>query len=128
MKTIAAILLFSIYSLSTFGIALKGFYCCGKLKSVTVTLADEGKNKCNKNNNEKGCCKTKYQFYKVKDNHITAAELTTPIKYNTDNLIFYSFYPYVSFPLQEIDIINASHAPPLYSGVSLYISNCIFRI
>ena len=44
MKKAAVILLISIYTLSTFGFCLKEFYCCGKLKSITVILHMKIKN------------------------------------------------------------------------------------
>jgi hypothetical protein len=36
VKKITIILLVHIYSLSTLGLSLKGFYCCGKLKTGQV--------------------------------------------------------------------------------------------
>ncbi len=124
MKKVFIILLVCIYSFSTFGVGLKGFYCCGKLKSVNVKLVEEGKEK----GNSKNCCKTKYQYFKVKDNHFATAELTVPVKYYTDLVSFNPSYQYISFLPQQVDILNHSHAPPLYKGVPIYLSNCVFRI
>ncbi len=128
MKKVAVILLISIYSLSTFGVSLKGFYCCGKLKSVTVALADEGKNNCNKGSNEKGCCKTKYQFFKVKDNHIATAELTAPVKCFNAPVSFNSFYQPLLFVTKHVETINSSNSPPLHQGIPLFIFNCVFKV
>ena len=128
MKKLTAILLITIYSLSSFGISLKHFYCCGKLKSVTISLSHGGNAKCNKGNSESGCCKTKYQFFKVKDNHFATAQCTAPLKYQVDLITFYSYSQTTSFLPNEDAIINSNHAPPLISGVPLYISNCIFTV
>lgn len=127
MKKIVLILLISIYSLSTFGVSLKEFYCCGKLKSVTVTLADDSKDKCGKGDNKDGCCKTKYQFFKVKDKHIATGELATLAKHFTVNVSFTPGYQSLLLP-RQVAVINGSHAPPLYTGVPIYISNCVFRV
>lgn len=124
MKNVSIILLVCIYSLSTFGFGLKGFYCCGKLESVSVKFVEEVKDK----GNNKDCCKTKYQYFKIKDNHVATAELTAPAKYYTDLVSFNPSYEYISFLPQQVKILNSSHAPPLYKGVPIYLSNCVFRI
>ncbi len=41
MKKLAAISLICIYGLATMGFSLKEFYCCGKLKTISVTLAKD---------------------------------------------------------------------------------------
>lgn len=110
--------------MSTFGLGLKGLYCCGKLESVTVKFVEEGKDKTN----SKDCCKTKYQYFKVKDNHVATAELTVPVKYYTDLVSYNSSYQYISFLPQQVDVLNGIHVPSLYTGVPIYLSNRVFRI
>lgn len=127
MKKIVLILLICIYSLSTLGVSLKEFYCCGKLKSVTVALADDGKDKCGKGDNKGGCCKTKYQFFKVSDKHLTTSKITTPLKFYADIVSFNPISQSIFLPQQAV-IINGSHAPPLHRGVPAYISNCVFKV
>ncbi len=51
---------------------------------VSVAIADDAKDKCGKGNTKDGCCKTKYQYFKVKDSHLVTADLTTPEKLFTD--------------------------------------------
>src|SRR5712671_2111887 len=80
MKKTALLLLICIYSLSTFGVSLKEFYCCGKLKSVALTLREYEKQKCKSDDNS-GCCKTKFQFYKINDKHFAADILSSPVKH-----------------------------------------------
>jgi hypothetical protein len=63
MKRTALIFLLFMYASSTTGISVEGFYCCEKLKSVKVRLADYGKDK-------EGCCKLKYQTLKIRDTHL----------------------------------------------------------
>ncbi|MEJ7768459.1 MAG: hypothetical protein WKF89_11655 [Chitinophagaceae bacterium] len=127
MKKIVLILLICSYSLATMGFSLKEFYCCGKLKSVTVELTPNKKQTCNKGDGS-GCCDNKYQFYKVKDNHLSGKAVDIPLKYFTDLDLFTSVIQSISFSIQEIDVMNGSHAPPLYTGVPIYLSNCVFRI
>ena len=127
MKKIAAILLVLIYSMSTFGVSLKEFYCCGKLKSVSITFADTRKGKCNEAAKEEGCCKTKYQYFKVKDNHLTTTHATAPLKYYTD--LYFSAASFQSISFTHVTgETNLSHAPPLHQAVPVYIAKCVFRI
>lgn len=128
MKIFAIIFLLGAYSLSTFGVSLKGFYCCGKLSSVSVSLTNEGKDKCDKGNNEKGCCKTKYQFFKVKDNHFATAELTVPVKCSTEVISFNTIPSAIAFVSHKVETINSSNSPPLLQGIPLFIFNCAFRV
>ena len=115
--------------MATFGVSLKQFYCCGKLKSVTFSvIAEDGKEKCVFGDKE-GCCKTKYHSFKVKDKHFsTEAFKTPPATYGTHLAAFIPAWQSLSFFPNQVVIINGSHAPPLYSGVPAYISICVFRI
>ncbi len=111
------------------GFSLKEFYCCGKLKSISLTIADDGKAKCkNGDSNIDGCCKNKFQSFKVKDNHLASAHVATPLNSFSDLHTITPSYQSISFATQEIDVINGSHAPPVHAGVPIYISNCVFRI
>ncbi len=128
MKKAGLILLIMIYSISTFGVTLKEFYCCGKLKTVTVTLADSEKVKCNGGDEDSGCCKTKFHQFKVKDTHIASAEVMAPQGFVTDiHTVLASLLPEVLMTT-EINAINGCHSPPLYSSAPLYLQNRVFRI
>lgn len=128
MKKAALILLICVYSFATMGFSIKQFYCCGKLKSVSVSLSSNEKTKCSKGDNKDGCCKTKYQYFKLNDTHLPTAHVASPISFHTDLCLSYiSLQPFVMVAKDE-DVINGSHAPPLHAGVPIYISNCVFRI
>ena len=128
MKRTAVILLVTLYSLSTFGVNLKEFYCCGKLKSVSLALSAEKTNKCSKGENDEACCKTKYQYFKVKDNHFASSHIAAPLNYFSDLHTTSAFYQFATLATQKIGVINGCHAPPLHSSVPIYISHCVFRI
>lgn len=124
MKKILLILLICAYALSTMGVGLGEFYCCGKLKDKFISLADTNKKECTK----EGCCKTKYQFFKVKDNHLASADIHLPAKHFTVLYFYAPAYTPVSF-VQQTAPAHRSHAPPQYDdNKPLYLSNCIFRI
>lgn len=128
MKKITLILLISIYAFSTFGLSLKEFYCCGKLKSIAVSVTYRGNDKWSKTGCNDGCCKTKYQYVKIKDNHLATGEVTIPVNYFSDLFSENLSFQRLSFISPQVNIINGCHAPPLHSGVPVYISNCVFRI
>ena len=114
--------------MSSFGVAFKEFYCCGKLKTISVILADAGKDQADKSTGKDECCKTKFQFFKVKDKHIAAEKATAPLNLYTTLPPTIPVIPSAPFVAQHIDFINGSHAPPLHTGVPIYISNRVFRI
>lgn len=128
MKKAVLILLICIYSLATMGFSLKQFYCCGKLKTTTISLTPNAEHKCAKGNEKSGCCDNKYQFFKVKDNHITADQVTSPAKHFVDLHLYTPSFEDISFASQKPTLAYRSNAPPLHSDVPIYITNCVFRI
>jgi hypothetical protein len=129
MKKIALIFLICLYSLSTFGIGIKQFYCCGKLKSTDITfIQQESKGKCGKGDEKSGCCQTRYKSLKVKDSHIVAGDISMPVKHFTDLHLFTPSFITMALVNQPMAITNTSHDPPLHQGISIYILHCVYRI
>lgn len=127
MKKVAFILLLCIYATATMGFSLKEFYCCGKLKSVTLTLTAAEKNNstdtCSKNN----CCQNKFHFHKVKDNHVAA---TVSIDF-FDSLLYIARHNYCNDISPYSSVIYEAeniHSPPPLTGEAVYITNCVFLI
>jgi len=120
MKKIAIIFLVFIYAFSVAGVAVKADYCCSHLKSVKLVLADGAKDK-------DGCCKVKYQSFKVKDAHAATSISVIPAHH-------YTYIQNLNYFFREditgVETIHAKyiHDPPLLSSIPRYISNCIFRI
>lgn len=128
MKKAAIILLICVYSLATMGFSLKQFYCCGKLKSITFSLPHQAKDKCAKGNDKSGCCDSKFQFFKVKDNHISAGQADFPVKHFVDLHLYTPSFQDIFFISQKTTIACRSNAPPLHQSVPIYIYNCVFRV
>jgi hypothetical protein len=111
------------------GFSLKEFYCCGKLKSISVAFANDGKASCkNGDSQSDNCCKNKFQYFKVKDNHVTAAHISVPGIYSISSDNYFASFEHIDFTSQTAAIAYNSHAPPLYVGVPVYISHCVFLI
>ena len=128
MKKIALIFLLSIYTLSVLGVGVRQFYCCGKLKSTSITVVQEAKEKCSKSDAMKGCCKTKFQNFKVKDSHVSTDGFTGFVKHFTDLHLFTPSFKIIT-PVNELIVVaNTSDAPPPNHGVAIYILHCVYRI
>ena len=108
------------------GFSIKQFYCCGRVKSVSVTIIQHLQEN-DKGYDKSGCCKTKFQFFKVGENHFASNFLISPDKYFTYLLSLPSYLKIISLPICKAETTNKNHAPPLYS-VPAYIFNCVFRI
>lgn len=128
MKKIALILLICVYTLSSFGIGVRQFYCCGKLKTTTISFIQEAKEKCIKGDENNGCCKTKFKSFKITDNQISADKITNTVKHFTYLHLFTPSIEVTALSNELLDIANASHAPPANHGVPVYLFNCNFRI
>lgn len=129
MKKVSAILLFTIYSLTTLGIGIRQFYCCGKLKSTSITLVQDAKEKCTNSNAMKGCCKTQFKSVKAKDSHVAADAITVLVKHFTDWHTTTPSYEINVSVYEPLVVANTSNAPPpKLHGVATYILNCTYRI
>jgi hypothetical protein len=122
MKRLSLILLTVIYLLSSVGIGINRFYCCGKLASVTLTYAKA--DHTDKNN----CCKNISKSFKVKDSHINGAYFALndllPVMLPALNN-WNSVPPVIE---QAAAIGYQSHAPPGSPATPIYTLNCTYRI
>jgi len=129
MKKFTIISLICVYALATMGFTLKEFYCCGKFQSVSLSLAASENNKCEKGSNDNDrCCKNKFQYFKVKDNHVISAQLSLPINLFAGLHLYNPSLQNIIFFPQKNTVAYSSNAPPLHYGVPDYIFNCVFRI
>lgn len=129
MKKGLTIFLLLIYSLSVYGIVLKEIYCCGKLKSITVSFTVNEKHKCCKYHERNGCSKTKYHYFKAQDNHFSATVTPTSVQPFTDiHFVGTTSWQPSLYSFHQKALLNNSHAPPWRSSVPIYIYNCVYRI
>ncbi|MDP4284654.1 MAG: hypothetical protein Q8891_09530 [Bacteroidota bacterium] len=128
MKKITIILLLSIYTMSVVGYGVKGFYCCDNLKSVIISFSQDSHNHVSNSHDKSDCCKTKYQYFKVKDNHFAANHINSPVKLFTKANLFASSFQPVLQVNSKVIYANSYNAPPLHNGVPLHIYNCTFLI
>jgi len=127
MKRTALILLSAVYLLSSLGIAADSHYCCGILQSTTFSESSSAA--CKMNVPMKNCCKTKKQYFKVKDQHVGAAAFRLFTKFSPAIVVPFSIFDAgKNIPVRDILCFN-SHAPPYWRHItSSYILNCTYRI
>lgn len=126
MKRILVILILISYSIASFGVSVNYFYCCGKLKTVSLKVNTEEKN-CKAKTN-KGCCENKTVTLKLKTDQKSSDEATlhfaaplSPAILHTDNY-------------QALNIAINGNINPLYKRPppdnlpSRNILFCVFRI
>ena len=129
MKKIVVILLICVYALATMGFSLKRFYCCGNLKTISLSLTGNDDNTCSKSHSNKDhCCKNKFQYFKVKNTQIIASHINLPVNSFVFITLDHLSFKTIIFAPQKSIISYRSNAPPLYDNVPVYISNHVFRV
>ena len=121
---VAAILVF--YSIATFGVSINYFYCCGKLK--TVSLTSKAGDETYKSKSTNGCAKNLTVTIKLRtdqrSNDQTKFHVTAPVApaiIHTDN---YN----LSFVIIPDNVNQLYNRPPPYNLPSRQIRYCVFRI
>jgi hypothetical protein len=124
----SVILLLLIYAISSSGMSIRQFYCCGKLKSVSLVIDNFPKQDCDKGDGNDGCCKNKFQYFKIKDTHLASSELIAPYLLHLDLAVPLDDFLAKIVALQNEIALNSGPSPPATTTVPIYLSNCVFRI
>ncbi len=77
MKRIFLLALTTVYLLSCIGIAVNSFYCCGKLRAVSLSAKTTVFDDCRMPVKKSGCCRTSSHTFQVKDHHLSSSSLFT---------------------------------------------------
>ncbi len=127
MKRIFIIAILISYSIATFGVSLNYFYCCGKLKTVSLALKTEDKDCTGKA--KKGCCDNKTVTIKLKVDQQKSADQS--------NLNFGAPFLPVILPAGNYTGLNIADngkikplykRPPTGKPPSRQILFCVFRL
>ncbi|MBK8711465.1 MAG: hypothetical protein IPL97_06285 [Niastella sp.] len=126
MKKFIAALVLVCYCSASFGVSINYFYCCGKLRSVTLTEVSAEKS-CTPMP-RKGCCENKKLTLKI-----TVDQANQSLKYIKADISSFSLPAYL-WQLQQIFyatqnlsplLLGESNPPPLLKRNILF---CVFRI
>ncbi len=128
VKRVILILLISIYTSTTIGFSVKQFYCCYQLKSTSVAFTPSSDKKCGMNDKPDNCCKTKYTYYKVKDNHFGEPAFKSSHQ-DYSIVALQSHEQNNPFTANVFSIVTFySNPPPLHRAIPIYKLDCVFRI
>lgn len=117
-----------IYTSATFGFSVKQFYCCNKLKSTSIAFTTSFEKKCGMDGKMDNCCKTKYQFFKVKDAHFSGGNNPDLVKHFTQVDLYIPFFEQVVFTNILPTVANYCNPPPLRNNIPIYLLGSVFRI
>jgi hypothetical protein len=126
-KFLIAILAFCYLGVSS-GIAMEIHYCMGKKTGVELFGSDNDKcGQCGMKEKKGGCCNDEHKFYKLNDSH---KNVSNDVSFETPVAILSNPVPVFDFLLavQPVESSISNHSPPVYSGPSACIVNCVFRI
>lgn len=126
MKRVSILLLLIVYGLSSFGIGLKSFYCCGKLESVSIDILHLSEKNAPKEDDD--CCKTTYKYFKVKDSHVMASHFSAAVRYSVTPSFTSPIFQTESYASNHTGTVIEIYAPPLNPSAPLHILHCVFRI
>jgi hypothetical protein len=127
MKKVVVSILMILYLGSFSGIAMDIHYCMGKKSGVDFFDTDKGKcGKCGMKA-KKGCCQDEHKFYKLLDTH---KNVSNDINFETFSVPVFLSYNLFDWHLADISFLKEiqNNSPPNYSGPSLCVLNCIFRL
>lgn len=126
MKKFTLLLLICLYTISSVGVGISQFYCCGKLKTTSLSFIHANNIKCGKG--MQGCCKTTFKSLQVKDTHVAAAVITNPVKPFLDLLFSYADLSVSKVSVADKKLAYADTAPPLHYNVPFYTLHCAYLI
>ncbi len=121
MKKVILLLLVTAYSLSTLGITVSSFYCCGNLKSISVNFIIKDQGDCQ----DKKCCNTHHELHKVDSQHLLADPVIFPVYFNVSPVQYYDSY---TFSEKAIRGFNFYNQPNLHQDIPVYLIHCSFLI
>ncbi len=74
------------------------------------------------------CCKTKYQFFKVKDAHFSGDNTPELLKHFTKVDLYIPFFEQVAFTNTLPTVASYCNPPPLIKDIPIYLLGSVFRI
>ncbi len=129
MKKLLLIGLLLCYGLASFGVSLNYFYCCGKLKSVTIAVNANNEDDCT-GPKGKGCCDNKTVTLKIKtvqkNNDNLNFTIHPPVSSLPPEPVHFVFRPMNSSPAEQYFYFHCNSKPPPPANPQAYTG--VFRI
>ena len=110
------------------GIAMEIHYCMGKRAGIDFYKTENDKcSRCGMKENKTGCCHDEHKFKKLEDSH---KNVFNTISFDAPEVALLSDHPVYNWKITTGLTTQVIHnnSPPIYSGISACIMNCVFRI
>jgi hypothetical protein len=128
MKKIVVGILAILYMGVSSGVAMELHYCMGDKAGVELYgSSSDTCGKCGMSEKDSGCCHDEYKFYKIEDSHKSVYN-NIDLTASSEALVNDHFMFNWQLPEDMAATTVNNHSPPGYSGPSLCILNCVFRI
>lgn len=124
------LILFSVFYLVIIsGVNLNLHYCGGKIISVSLFHSKNDIGCCGKKMTKKGCCQDKTTFIKVKEKHLSNADIKFEINKNlaSTSIDYYTVF-YLTINKNDIELINDYNPPPPNYKTPIFIKNRVLII
>lgn len=127
MKKFLILLILISYSFSSIGVTVNYFYCCGKLKTVSLKQNNSDKKKCKKKKGKK-CCENKLVDIKIKGEQKQSPKFDFKLPTIVAENACYNNYSTVSIANFSVQNFSLYSNPPPQNFLSKSILYCVFRI
>lgn len=128
MKKLFTGILTMVYMTVSSGIAIEIHYCMGKKAGFELYgSANEQCGKCGMKENKTGCCHDEHKFVKLQDSH---KNVVNDLSFETKQAIVVTSYALYNWQAMA-DVAHTAvnnNSPPDYTGPSVCVLNCVFRI
>ena len=121
MKRVVSIITLVFFLLTTNGFAVNVNYCCGKIRSVTLT-GTAGQKSCRQMKSMRNCCRQQHKYIKLKVHTLASASHAVPN--NVSHLIAVFNYNFVLHRVvsSPVLVIRPFASPP--GKPCSYLLNC----
>ncbi|MEO7393478.1 MAG: hypothetical protein ABIU11_00970 [Chitinophagaceae bacterium] len=126
MKRILVIAILLSYSIASFGVSLTYFYCCGKLKTVSIAVSTEEKSSTSKST--KGCCENKSLTLKLKTDQKSSDQTKFQFTAPLSKAILHTTNSTVAYIANIGNVNSLFKRPPPGNLPSRQVLFCVFRI
>ncbi len=128
MKRLVVLLLIAFYLVTSIGMTVSRFYCCGVLQSTEISFNASPDRACRFDSTIPDCCKTLKSSIKLKDRHLSSASDLFGPHINLASPVLYACTYRFLCPGTIIPPAYAISDPPGIGLDPIYLFTCTYRI
>ena len=124
MKGIIILLFSFFYLIISSGFTVHKHYCCGKLRTISLSEHKDEKGCCKGKMKKKGCCHEKTTWVKVKDKQLENDDVKLIIgSFDVSKQVDFNQLIKLTSHAKKINAPTNYHAPPLFTNTPIFIKN-----